>query len=80
MSSVLHDSLEIVVSLHLLNIISQHFVTEDIVILRERESAIEGSMYRKIRTVLGTTPGLCMRADLMAWKTSTVPSVFRRSN
>ena len=34
----------------------------------------------EIGTLLGMTPGLCMRADLTAWKTSTTPSVFRRSN
>ena len=36
--------------------------------------------YNIALTALGTTPGLCIRADLMAWKMSATPSVFRRSN
>ena len=31
-------------------------------------------------TTSGTSPALCMRADLMDWKKSTTPSVFSRSN
>ena len=36
--------------------------------------------YTAGHTMLGMTPGLWMRAALTAWKTSTKPSVLRRSN
>ena len=36
--------------------------------------------YNIALTALGATPGLCIRADLMAWKMSATPSVFRCSN
>ena len=33
----LHEGLEVVVSIHLLHIVSQHFITEDVVILVREE-------------------------------------------
>ena len=68
------------VCFHPLHKVSQYFITEDIVILHVKRREIVTLKPEQRPTVLGMTPGLCMRADLMAWKTSTTPSVFRRSN
>ena len=36
----LHEGLEVVVSIHLLHMVSQHFITEDVVILVREESGM----------------------------------------
>ena len=81
--SFLHNGLEVGISIHILHILGQYLITEHVVILRiGRETVLNTSIifYGGELTVSGMSPGLRMRADLMAWKTSTTPSVFRRSN
>ena len=59
------------VRFHPLHKVSQYFITEDIVVLHVKRREIVTLKQEQRPTVLGMTPGLCMRADLMAWKTST---------
>ena len=41
----LHEGLEVVVSIHLLHIVSQHFITEEVVILVIEKGAVMRMLY-----------------------------------